>query len=143
MTDRGEYEKDLNRKIVDLHSRLHKGAYRALPSRRVYICDMPTTSLLAFSTRLMLGGSRMQCASAWRNSRYRSTLQQFDIQSVDRDQPVLTLDLYAVPGVINNRNFGNTRLLSKLSHRVMQTLKFSVDQISYGKSDFLSSSATS
>jgi RNA-directed DNA polymerase len=31
------YEEVLNRKIVDLHSRLHKGAYRALPSRRVYI----------------------------------------------------------------------------------------------------------
>ncbi len=30
-------EEDLDRKIVDLHSRLHKGAYRALPSRRVYI----------------------------------------------------------------------------------------------------------
>jgi retron-type reverse transcriptase len=31
------YEEDLNRKIGDPHSRLHKGAYRALPSRRVYI----------------------------------------------------------------------------------------------------------
>jgi RNA-directed DNA polymerase len=36
LTWRG-YEEDLNRKIVDLHSRLRKGAYRALPSRRVYI----------------------------------------------------------------------------------------------------------
>jgi len=36
LTWRG-YEEDLDRKIVDLHSRLHKGAYRALPSRRVYI----------------------------------------------------------------------------------------------------------
>jgi RNA-directed DNA polymerase len=34
LTWRG-YEEDLDRKIVDLHSRLHKGAYRALPSRRV------------------------------------------------------------------------------------------------------------
>ena len=32
-----EYELDLDRKIEDLHSRLHRGAYRALPSRRVYI----------------------------------------------------------------------------------------------------------
>ena len=31
------YEADLDRKIVDLHSRLHKGVYRAQPSRRVYI----------------------------------------------------------------------------------------------------------
>jgi RNA-directed DNA polymerase len=31
------YEADLDRNIADLHSRVHKGAYRALPSRRVYI----------------------------------------------------------------------------------------------------------
>jgi RNA-directed DNA polymerase len=36
LTWRG-YEPDLDRKIADLHSRLHNGAYRALPSRRVYI----------------------------------------------------------------------------------------------------------
>jgi retron-type reverse transcriptase len=32
-----EYEADLDRKIEDLHARVHSGAYRALPSRRVYI----------------------------------------------------------------------------------------------------------
>jgi RNA-directed DNA polymerase len=32
-----EYEADLERNIEDLHARLHRGAYRALPSRRVYI----------------------------------------------------------------------------------------------------------
>ena len=32
-----DYEVDLERKLEDLHSRLHRGAYRALPSRRVYI----------------------------------------------------------------------------------------------------------
>jgi retron-type reverse transcriptase len=32
-----EYEAGLGDRIVDLHSRLHRGAYRALPSRRVYI----------------------------------------------------------------------------------------------------------
>jgi RNA-directed DNA polymerase len=32
-----EYEADLERKLDDLHARLHRGAYRALPSRRVYI----------------------------------------------------------------------------------------------------------
>jgi hypothetical protein len=31
------YEEGLDTNILDLHSRLHKGAYRALPSRRVYI----------------------------------------------------------------------------------------------------------
>ena len=31
------YEADLDGNIADLHSRLHRGAYRALPSRRVYI----------------------------------------------------------------------------------------------------------
>jgi RNA-directed DNA polymerase len=32
-----EYEANIERNIVDLHDRLHRGAYRALPSRRVYI----------------------------------------------------------------------------------------------------------
>ena len=31
------YEQDLDVKIVDLHARLHRGAYRAQPSRRKYI----------------------------------------------------------------------------------------------------------
>src|SRR3974377_2142486 len=32
-----EYETGLQSRLVDLHSRVHRGAYRALPSRRVYI----------------------------------------------------------------------------------------------------------
>src|ERR1700758_2848107 len=32
-----EYEAGLEDRLADLHSRLHRGAYRALPSRRVYI----------------------------------------------------------------------------------------------------------
>jgi RNA-directed DNA polymerase len=32
-----DYEVDLERNLEDLHSRLHRGAYRAMPSRRVYI----------------------------------------------------------------------------------------------------------
>jgi group II intron reverse transcriptase/maturase len=32
-----DYEADLERKLEDLHARVHRGAYRALPSRRVYI----------------------------------------------------------------------------------------------------------
>ncbi len=31
------YEQDLDRRIEDLHARVHSGAYRALPSRRSYI----------------------------------------------------------------------------------------------------------
>ena len=37
LTWTGYEEADLERKLEDLHSRLHRGAYRALPSRRVYI----------------------------------------------------------------------------------------------------------
>jgi retron-type reverse transcriptase len=32
-----DYEADLDRKIENLHARVHRGAYRALPSRRRYI----------------------------------------------------------------------------------------------------------
>src|SRR5438445_4025479 len=32
-----EYEQSLERNLEDLHARVHRGAYRALPSRRVYI----------------------------------------------------------------------------------------------------------
>src|SRR5215813_13376781 len=32
-----DYEADLERKLEDLHDRIQRGAYRALPSRRVYI----------------------------------------------------------------------------------------------------------
>src|ERR1700730_17028757 len=31
------YEADLERNLEELHGRLHRGAYRPLPSRRVYI----------------------------------------------------------------------------------------------------------
>ena len=32
-----DYERDLGRNLEDLHDRVHRGAYRALPSRRVHI----------------------------------------------------------------------------------------------------------
>src|SRR4029450_7224490 len=32
-----EYEQDLEANVVELHARVHRGAYRALPSRRQYI----------------------------------------------------------------------------------------------------------
>src|SRR5437868_826495 len=32
-----EYETGLENRLIDLHSRVHRGAYRAMPSRRVYI----------------------------------------------------------------------------------------------------------
>src|ERR1700684_2538646 len=33
----GEYEEGVEGRIADLHDRIHRGAYRAQPSRRVYI----------------------------------------------------------------------------------------------------------
>ncbi len=32
-----EYERDLEERLVDLHGRIHRGAYRAKPSKRIYI----------------------------------------------------------------------------------------------------------
>jgi hypothetical protein len=32
-----EYETGIEERLIDLHSRVHRGAYRAMPSRRVYI----------------------------------------------------------------------------------------------------------
>src|SRR6266545_936615 len=32
-----DYEQNLERNLADLHARIHRGAYRALPSRRVYL----------------------------------------------------------------------------------------------------------
>jgi RNA-directed DNA polymerase len=32
-----EYEVDLERRLIDLHGRIHRGAYKPLPSRRTYI----------------------------------------------------------------------------------------------------------
>jgi RNA-directed DNA polymerase len=32
-----EYETDLDKRLKDLHSRVHRGTYRALPSKRTYI----------------------------------------------------------------------------------------------------------
>ena len=43
-----DYEADLDRNLTDLHDRVHRGAYRALPSRRVYI------------PRQMVGSARLQ-----------------------------------------------------------------------------------
>src|SRR5438132_13233713 len=43
-----DYEADLERKLGDLHDRVQRGAYRALPSRRVYIPLQP--SLIARPT---------------------------------------------------------------------------------------------
>ena len=33
----GQYEEGLEDRLVDLHGRIHRGAYRAQPSRRIYI----------------------------------------------------------------------------------------------------------
>ncbi len=46
-----EYEEGLEDRLKDLHSRIHRGAYRAQPSRRVYIPK-------ADGRQRPLGGSR-------------------------------------------------------------------------------------
>ena len=40
-----DYEADLERNLEDLHDRVHRGAYRGLPSRRAYIILPSATSL--------------------------------------------------------------------------------------------------
>jgi len=33
-----QYQENLGERLANLHARVHSGAYRALPSRRVHIC---------------------------------------------------------------------------------------------------------
>jgi len=73
-----DYEQHLERNLEDLHARVHRGAYRALPSRRVYIpkadgrqrpiavaaledkiVQRATAAVRARSTRKISSGSRM------------------------------------------------------------------------------------
>jgi RNA-directed DNA polymerase len=50
---RKEYETGLEDRLIDLHSRVHRGAYRVQPSRRVYI--------LKADGRQTGGGDYSQC----------------------------------------------------------------------------------
>jgi hypothetical protein len=52
------YEEDLNRRIEDLHARVKRGAYRALPSRRSYIPGATFRRKTAASARLRSPRSR-------------------------------------------------------------------------------------
>jgi len=52
-----EYGQDLERKLVDLHARIHRNAYRALPSRRVYIPKPDGRQRPPASRRLRTGSS--------------------------------------------------------------------------------------
>ena len=47
-----DYEADLERNLEDLYSRLHRGAYRAMPSRRVYIPSPPWKTSWSSGQRL-------------------------------------------------------------------------------------------
>ena len=60
------YEADLDRNLIDLHARVHSGAYRALPSRRRYIPK-------ADGKQRPLGTSRLR----WLRSSRRSTRRSF------------------------------------------------------------------
>jgi hypothetical protein len=42
-----EYDSGLEDRLVDLHGRVHRGAYRALPSRRVYMLSDSTPPIVA------------------------------------------------------------------------------------------------
>src|SRR5437016_9005796 len=61
-----EYEQNLDRNIEDLHARVHRGAYRALPSRRVYI---PKLTGVSARSRLPLwrtrssNGRQLRCST--------------------------------------------------------------------------------
>jgi hypothetical protein len=46
-----DYEQHLERNLEDLHARVHRGAYRALPSRRVYIPGLGAICQPGFSPR--------------------------------------------------------------------------------------------
>ncbi len=53
-----EYESGLEGRLADLHSRVHRGAYRAQPSRRVYTADHPQHNLRGGLQGILVRGSR-------------------------------------------------------------------------------------
>ena len=55
-----DYETDLDRRIEDLHARVQKGAYRAMPSRRHYIPSQTDGSAHSRSRLLKTRSSRGQ-----------------------------------------------------------------------------------
>jgi hypothetical protein len=61
-----DYEADLGRRLEDLHDRVHRGAYRALPNRRVYTVGEPPEQLgpvegVAAADRFLTGtGARIE-----------------------------------------------------------------------------------
>ena len=48
-----DYEADLERKLEDLHERVQRGAYRALPSRRVYIPKPDQRAVAALEDKIV------------------------------------------------------------------------------------------
>src|SRR5437764_7150767 len=64
------YAADLDRNLTDLHARVHRGAYRALPSRRRYIPK-------ADGKQRPLGIAAIEDPSGRR--RNRMVLQQFEL----------------------------------------------------------------
>jgi hypothetical protein len=67
------YEADLEQKLTDLHSRVHRGAYGALPSRRTHIpkADGKQRPLasggdMAFIMHLTQNGFGNERACEWR-----------------------------------------------------------------------------
>ena len=58
-----DYEADLGRNLEDLHDRVQRGAYRALPSRRVYI-PKPDVAAFLDDQRLRAVGGLLSCCRA-------------------------------------------------------------------------------
>jgi hypothetical protein len=76
-----DYEADLERNLKDLHARVQRGAYRALPSRRVYIpkpdgrqrplaVATPPANCTPFQTAFGIGASRTPVSSSARSAIY-------------------------------------------------------------------------
>jgi len=53
-----EYETDLDKRLEDLHSRVHRGTYRALPSKRAYILKQDEPCALTSARTDPRGGRR-------------------------------------------------------------------------------------
>src|ERR1039458_1273557 len=77
-----DYERDLEPRLADLHDRVHRGAYRAQPSRRVMIpkadgkqrplaIATPPANCTPFQTIFGIGGSRSPVSSLTRSAVYR------------------------------------------------------------------------
>jgi hypothetical protein len=69
-----EYETGLEDRLVDLHSRVHRGAYRAQPSRRVYI---PKPDVVRYADDNVIGFQHLADADRFLKE-FRERLKKFE-----------------------------------------------------------------